>query len=149
MYDYAGAIRESVWVTTRLDNDGDGVRDKVVVDLVRPREAAAGKVPVIMDASPYYQCCGRGNESELKEYAADGTVTKFPLFYDNYFVPRGYAFAAVDFAGTSRSTGCGDVGGREEIEGVKAVIDWLNGRARAPTPTAHRPARPGPAARSA
>ncbi|TDV55066.1 Xaa-Pro dipeptidyl-peptidase [Actinophytocola oryzae] len=131
VYDYSNAIRESVWVTTRLDNDGDGVPDKVAVDLVRPREAAAGRVPVIMDASPYYQCCGRGNESELKEYAADGTVTKFPLFYDNYFVPRGYAFAAVDFNGTSRSTGCGDVGGREEIEGVKAVIDWLNGRGRA------------------
>jgi X-Pro dipeptidyl-peptidase len=131
VYDYANAIRESVWVTTRLDNDGDGAPDKVAVDLVRPREAAAGKVPVIMDASPYYQCCGRGNESEVKQYAADGTVTKFPLFYDNYFVPRGYAFAAVDFNGTSRSTGCGDVGGREEILGVKAVIDWLNGRAQA------------------
>jgi X-Pro dipeptidyl-peptidase len=130
VYDYANAVRESVWVTTRLDNDGDGAPDKVVVDLVRPREAAAGKVPVIMDASPYYQCCGRGNESEVKEYAADGTVSKFPLFYDNYFVPRGYAFAAVDFNGTSRSTGCGDVGGREEIEGAKAVIDWLNGRAK-------------------
>ncbi len=129
-YDYANAIRESVWVTTKLDNDGDGARDKVVVDLVRPREAAAGRVPVVMDASPYYQCCGRGNESELKEYAADGTVKQFPLFYDNYFVPRGYAFAAVDFNGTSRSTGCGDVGGRAEIEGVKAAIDWLNGRAK-------------------
>jgi X-Pro dipeptidyl-peptidase len=130
VYDYATAVRESVWVTTKLDNDGDGAPDEVVVDLVRPREAAAGRVPVIMDASPYYQCCGRGNESELKEYAPDGSVTKFPLFYDNYFVPRGYAFAAVDFNGTSRSTGCGDVGGREEIEGVKAVIDWLNGRAK-------------------
>lgn len=130
VYDYANAVRESVWVTTKLDNDGDGAPDKVVVDLVRPREAAAGRVPVIMDASPYYQCCGRGNESELKEYAADGTVTRFPLYYDNYFVPRGYAFAAVDFNGTSRSTGCGDVGGREEIEGVKAAIDWLNGRAK-------------------
>ena len=126
VYSYADAIRESVWVTTPLDNDGDGVKDKVVVDLVRPK--APVRVPVVMDASPYYQCCGRGNESELKEYAADGTVTKFPLFYDNYFVPRGYAFAAVDFNGTSRSTGCGDVGGREEILGVKAAIDWLNGR---------------------
>jgi X-Pro dipeptidyl-peptidase len=132
VYDYAAAIRESVWVDTPLDNDGDGVRDRVVVDLVRPREAAASgvKVPVIMDASPYYRCCGRGNESEKKVYAADGTVTKFPLFYDNYFVPRGYAFAAVDLAGTSRSTGCDDHGGREEILSVKAVIDWLNGRAR-------------------
>ncbi|OLF13502.1 Xaa-Pro dipeptidyl-peptidase [Actinophytocola xanthii] len=133
VYDYAGAIRESVWVSTGLDNDGDGVGDRVAVDLVRPRETArAGvRIPVIMDASPYYQCCGRGNESERKQYAADGTVTKFPLFYDNYFVPRGYAFAAVDFAGTSRSTGCGDVGGREEILGVRAVVDWLNGRGRA------------------
>lgn len=136
VYDYAKAVRESVWVTTDLDNDGDGAPDTVTVDLIRPREAAeAGvKVPVIMDASPYYQCCGRGNESEKKEYAGGdntGTVTKFPLFYDNYFVPRGYAFAAVDFAGTSRSTGCGDVGGREEIEGARTVVDWLNGRAEA------------------
>jgi X-Pro dipeptidyl-peptidase len=131
VYDYPNAIRESIWVTTPRDNDGDGVLDKIVVDINRPRETAqAGiKIPVIMDASPYYKCCGRGNESELKQYDANGNVTKFPLFYDNYFVPRGYAFAAVDFNGTNRSTGCGDVGGREEILGAKAAIDWLNGRA--------------------
>jgi len=131
VYDYATAIRESVWVDTPLDNDRDGVPDRVVVDLVRPREAAqaGGKAPVIMDASPYYKCCGRGNESEKKQYATDGTVNKFPLFYDNFFVPRGYAFAAVDLAGTNRSTGCGDTGGPEEIASVKAAVDWLNGRA--------------------
>jgi X-Pro dipeptidyl-peptidase len=130
-YSYANAIRESVWVDTPLDNDIDGKPDRVAVDLVRPREAARSgvKVPVIMEASPYYQCCGRGNESEVKEYGPDGGVTKTPLFYDNYFVPRGYAFAAVDLAGTSRSTGCEDVGGREEVLAAKAVIDWLNGRA--------------------
>ena len=65
-----------------------------------------------MDARPYYLCCGRGNESEQKTYDADGVIAKFPLFYDNYFVPRGYAFVAVDLAGTARSTGCADVGGR-------------------------------------
>ncbi|GIJ55530.1 Xaa-Pro dipeptidyl-peptidase [Virgisporangium aurantiacum] len=130
-YSYADAVRESVQVQTPLDNDADGQPDRVTVDIVRPREAAARgiRVPVVMVASPYYQCCGRGLENERKEYAADGTVTKFPLFYDNYFVPRGYAFAAVDAAGTSRSTGCADVGGREEILAVKAAIDWLNGRA--------------------
>ena len=53
-----------------------------------------------------------------------------PLFYDNYFVPRGYAFVGVDMAGTARSDGCVDVGGRSDIESVKAVVDWLNGRAR-------------------
>ena len=51
-----------------------------------------------------------------------------PLFYDNYFVPRGYAVAGVDLAGTSRSTGCGDVGGATRCGGAKAAIDWLNGR---------------------
>ncbi|GHJ44292.1 X-Pro dipeptidyl-peptidase [Catellatospora sp. TT07R-123] len=131
VYDYATAIREAVYIDTPVDNDGDGVADKVVADIIRPSEAATAgvKVPVIMDASPYYQCCGRGNESEKKAYATDGTVTKFPLYYDNYFVPRGYAFIAADLPGTSKSKGCEDVGGAEEIAGAKAVIDWLNGRA--------------------
>ena len=131
VYSYENAIRESISVQTPLDSDADGVPDRVMVDLVRPREAAAAgvKVPVIMEASPYYQCCGRGNESEVKQYGADGTVTSMPLFYDNYFVPRGYAFAAVDLTGTSRSLGCGDVGGPAEVLGAKAAIDWLNGRA--------------------
>jgi X-Pro dipeptidyl-peptidase len=35
----------------------------------------------------------------------------------------------VDFAGTSRSRGCLDTGGRAEISSGKSVIDWLNGRA--------------------
>lgn len=131
VYDYTTAIRETVYVETTLDNDGNGTPDKVVADIIRPREAATAgvKVPVIMDASPYYQCCGRGNESEKKVYAADGTVSKFPLYYDNFFVPRGFAFIAADLPGTSRSTGCEDVGGTEEVQGAKAVIDWLNGRA--------------------
>jgi X-Pro dipeptidyl-peptidase len=133
VYSYENAVRESVWVQTSLDNDEDGVPDKIAVDIVRPREAADRhlKVPVILEGSPYYSCCGRGNESELKEYDADGVITRQPLFYDNYFVPRGYAFVAADLAGTNRSTGCMDFGGREEVLGAKAVIDWLNGRARA------------------
>ena len=129
VYSYQNAVRESVWVQTSLDNDGDGVPDKVAVDIVRPR--AHVKVPVILEGSPYYACCGRGNESELKEYDANGVITKQPLFYDNYFVPRGYAFVSADLAGTNRSTGCEDVGGPEEVQSAKAVIDWLNGRARA------------------
>jgi X-Pro dipeptidyl-peptidase len=86
-----------------------------------------------MDASPYYSCCGRGNESQTKTYDAAGHVVRMPLFYDNYFVPRGYAFVGVDLAGTNRSDGCVDVGGRSDVQSAKAVIDWLNGRARAYT----------------
>ncbi|MGH4028575.1 Xaa-Pro dipeptidyl-peptidase [Actinomycetota bacterium Odt1-20B] len=132
VYSYEKAIRESVWVDTRLDGDGDGRTDRVAVDIVRPREPAeqGRKIPVIMDASPYYSCCGRGNESQKKTYDADGHVVQMPLFYDNYFVPRGYAFVGVDLAGTNRSDGCVDVGGRSDVESAKAVVDWLNGRAK-------------------
>ncbi|MFE9675206.1 Xaa-Pro dipeptidyl-peptidase [Streptomyces sp. NPDC006259] len=134
-YSYDNAVREAVWVDTRLDGDGDGRTDRVAVDIVRPREPAARgrKVPVIMDASPYYSCCGRGNESQRKTYDAQGHVVQMPLFYDNYFVPRGYAFVAVDLAGTNRSDGCVDVGGRSDILSAKVVVDWLNGRATAYT----------------
>ncbi|MBL1103225.1 Xaa-Pro dipeptidyl-peptidase [Streptomyces sp. 5-8] len=133
VYSYAHAIRESVWVDTGLDEDGDGRGDRVAADIVRPSEPArqGRKVPVVMDASPYYSCCGRGNESQRKTYDAQGHVVQMPLFYDNYFVPRGYAFVGVDLAGTNRSEGCVDVGGRSDILSAKAVIDWLNGRARA------------------
>lgn len=132
VYSYENAIRESVWVDTGLDGDRDGKPDRVAVDIVRPREPArqGRKVPVIMDASPYYSCCGRGNESQLKTYDANGHVVQMPLFYDNYFVPRGYAFVGVDLAGTNRSDGCVDVGGRSDVQSAKAVVDWLNGRAR-------------------
>ncbi|WP_394834253.1 Xaa-Pro dipeptidyl-peptidase [Pendulispora rubella] len=133
VYSYADAIREAVWVETTLDNDGDGKPDKVAVDIVRPRLPAGDttKVPVILEASPYYSNRGRGNEAELKAYDSSGVIRKMPLYYDNYFVPRGYAFIGVDLAGTNRSTGCLDVGGKEEILATKAVIDWLNGRATA------------------
>ncbi|MFF1448064.1 Xaa-Pro dipeptidyl-peptidase [Streptomyces sp. NPDC058274] len=132
VYSYENAIRESVWVDTGLDGDSDGKSDRVAVDIVRPREPAqqGRKVPVIMDASPYYSCCGRGNESQKKTYDANGDVVQMPLFYDNYFVPRGYAFVGVDLAGTNRSDGCVDVGGRSDVQSAKAVIDWLNGRAK-------------------
>ncbi|MFI8997633.1 Xaa-Pro dipeptidyl-peptidase [Streptomyces sp. NPDC053542] len=132
VYSYDRAVRESVWVDTRIDGDSDGRTDRVAVDIVRPREPAqqGRRIPVIMDASPYYSCCGRGNESQKKTYGADGRPVQFPLFYDNYFVPRGYATVLVDLAGTNRSDGCVDVGGRSDVRSAKAVVDWLAGRAR-------------------
>ncbi|WP_233223177.1 Xaa-Pro dipeptidyl-peptidase [Amycolatopsis sp. CA-128772] len=128
VYDYAKAVRETVWVDIGRDGDGDGRSDRVAADIVRPGELTSG-VPVIMDASPYYSCCGRGNESELKTYDSAGKPVKFPLFYDNYFVPRGYAVVQVDLAGTNRSAGCADVGGPSDVGSARKVVDWLNGRA--------------------
>ena len=131
IYDYPASIRESVWVGVP-DFNGCGSPLLVAADIIRPHELdGIAKVPVIMVASPYYLCLGRGNELEMKEYDDDGNPTKFPLFYDNYFVPRGYAVVAVDMAGTARSTGCSDQGAASDLLSVKAVIDWLNGKAGA------------------
>ncbi|MFC9973236.1 Xaa-Pro dipeptidyl-peptidase [Spirillospora sp. NPDC127200] len=132
VFSYRDAIREQVSVESPVDGDGDGKRDRVNVDIIRPKETRQGlKVPVVMDASPYYDNSGRGNEAERKVYDAAGNPVKFPLYYDNYFVPRGYAFLAVDMLGTNKSDGCPVSGGPSDILGVKAVIDWLNGRATA------------------
>ncbi|KNB53651.1 Xaa-Pro dipeptidyl-peptidase [Streptomyces caatingaensis] len=129
VHSYDRAVRESVWVEVRTSARRT---DRVAVDIVRPREPAqqGRRVPVIMDASPYYACCGRGNESQKKTYDEHGDPVQFPLYYDNYFVPRGYAVVLVDLAGTNRSDGCVDVGGRSDVQSAKAVVDWLNGRAR-------------------
>jgi X-Pro dipeptidyl-peptidase len=70
---------------------------------------------------------------------------RFPLFYDNYFVPRGYAVVLVDVAGTSRSRGCLDAGGPGDVASGKAAIDWLNGRAPGYSALSGMP--PGPPAR--
>jgi X-Pro dipeptidyl-peptidase len=125
IYSYANAIRQSAWVDT-----GHG---RVVADIIRPRELdTTARIPVIMEAGPYFTCCGRGNQLQTKTYSA-GNPVGFPLFYDNYFVPRGYAVVLVDLAGTGRSPGCVDVGGPSDIRSASAVIDWLNGRATAYT----------------
>jgi X-Pro dipeptidyl-peptidase len=131
VFSYANAIRQSVWVKAP-DGDGDGKKDLVTADIIRPRELdGTATVPVIMIPSPYYLCCGRGNESETKTYDKNGNPLKLPLFYDNYFEPRGYAVIEVDMAGTARSTGCADEGAASDIGSIKAVVDWLNGRATA------------------
>lgn len=135
VFSYKDAIREHVYVESSVDSDRDGERDRVNVDIIRPKETEKGlRVPVIMDESPYYDNAGRGNEGELKTYDADGNPVKFPLFYDNYFVPRGYAFLAVDMVGTTKSDGCPVSGGPSDVLGGKAVVDWLNGRAKAYRP---------------
>ena len=65
----------------------------------------------------------------IADLDGDGLNDKWPLFYDNYFVPRGYAVILADMDGTGNSTGCPMHGGPGDIASMKVVIDWLNGRA--------------------
>jgi len=129
-FSYADAIRERVFIPVPgVDQDGDGLTDEVAIDVIRPQETASGlKVPAIIDASPYYTSLGKGNEGQFPHTTADGVPDRFPLFYDNYFVPRGYAYVEAYALGTGYSTGCPLQGGPGDIAALRTVIDWLMGR---------------------
>lgn len=72
LYSYQNAIRESIFVAMPPNNI------PIAVDIIRPRETEQGlKVPVIMEASPYYETLGRGTNKEIKKYDKNGVITLF------------------------------------------------------------------------
>ncbi|MGT2755107.1 Xaa-Pro dipeptidyl-peptidase [Streptococcus ovis] len=60
-----------------------------------------------------------------------GHISSYSL--NDYFLARGFASIHVSGVGTLGSTGYMTSGDYQQVEGFKAVIDWLNGRARAYT----------------
>lgn len=132
-YSYENAIREFVYIELPFDGDADGRRDLVRADIIRPRELdGMAKIPVIMDPSPYYELYDRHGEKFEYAHPEDkwnSPLKQFPFFYDNYFVPRGYAVIMLSTSGTSLSEGFCDIGGPKDIASANAVVDWLNGRA--------------------
>ena len=77
----------------------------------------------------------------MADWNGDSVNDHWPLFYDNYFVPRGYAYILAQMNGTGYTeNGCPMHGGPGDIAGEKSVIDWLNGRVK--PATAPRPAPP-------
>jgi X-Pro dipeptidyl-peptidase len=131
VFSYSSAIRERVWVRVAgVDQDGDGVDDRTAIDIMRPAETESGlQVPAIIVPSPYFTSVGKGNETEFL-HTSGGVADQFPLFYDNFFVPRGYAVILAEANGTGFSTGCPLHGGPGDIASMKAVVDWLQGRAQ-------------------
>jgi X-Pro dipeptidyl-peptidase len=132
VFDYTQAIRERVFIPQPgVDQDENGKMDFVTADIIRPRTEA--EVPAIIDPSPYYTTVCRGNEGQcMADWDGDGVNDRWPLFYDNYFVPRGYAYVLGQMLGTGYTTeGCPNHGGPEDIAGEKSIVDWLNGRAPA------------------
>ncbi len=146
VYSYADAIRERLYVQTPLDTDHDGRPDRIHIDVIRPKETAAGlKTPVIFEMSPY-----RSGLLDVPDHGVDvrelpppgqaraavgpaarqpaGPPKVFPGYYDNYFVPRGYAVVLGESLGTGISDGCPSAGDPSEVRATTAVIDWLAGR---------------------
>ncbi len=141
-------IREHLWVETEFDSDGDGELDRVHVDVTRPGATAEGlKVPVVYESSPYYSGTGGVDFNYFwnvrQELGADPPPrTPMPDIRHRpeqprisrshvaTWVPRGFAVVHSQSPGTGQSEGCPTVGGDNESLAPKAVVDWLNGRAR-------------------
>ena len=115
VYDYTQAVRERVFIPQPgIDQDGNGQDDCVTVDILRPNEGSAtNKMPAIIDPSPYYTTLCRGAEGQcMADFNDDGVNDRWPLFYDNYFVPRGYAYILGQMNGTGYTEhGCPMHGG--------------------------------------
>ncbi len=140
-------IREELWVETEFDSDGDGKNDRVHTAVVRPRQTNSEglKVPVVYESSPYYsgvsgnreflwdvrQELGKAPPVRNSQPAPQQRIQ--PFISDSHvgdWVPRGFAVVHSEAPGTGLSQGCPTVGGRPEVLAPKAVIDWLNGRAK-------------------
>ena len=140
-------IREELWVESVFDSDGDEKLDRMHVSVTRQAqtESAGLKVPVIYQSSPYYSGTS-GNRQYLwdvkQEVGAEPPVRANqpppnrrtqPFISDGQtetWVPRGFAVVHSESPGTGLSEGCPTVGGINESLAPKAVIDWLNGRAK-------------------
>jgi X-Pro dipeptidyl-peptidase len=141
-------IREQLWVETSFDTDGDGKPDRVHVTVTRPRQTATEglKVATIYETSPYY--AGTANARQIlwdvkQEVGAPPPPrTQFPEppyregrtriseSHVRDWVPRGFAVVHSESPGTGYSQGCPTVGGANEALAPKAVVDWINGRAK-------------------
>ena len=75
--DSSAWIRQELWVETNFDTDHDGKKDRVHVDVTRPRQTDTEglKVSILYGSSPYFAGTARGQvnwnvEQELNDAAA-------------------------------------------------------------------------------
>jgi X-Pro dipeptidyl-peptidase len=142
-------IQEDLWVEAEFDTDGDGKKDRMHLSVSRPGQTETDglKVPVVYESSPYYSGTGSNDTkffwSPLQELNADPpkheeapSITQRPrrtvLSKEHLkdWVPRGFAVVHSSSPGTGLSQGCPTIGDDNESLAPKAVIDWLNGRAK-------------------
>lgn len=141
-------LRHDLWVETEFDTDGDNKPDRMHVDVTRPfqTESEGLKLPIIYESSPYYAGVAGDAEGlfwdvkhELGETPAERVHPEVirtgerPVISNseiNTWVPRGYIVVHSSSPGTGLSQGSPTVGGDNESLAPKAVIDWLNGRAK-------------------
>ena len=142
-------IKQHLWVETEFDTDGDGKKDRMHVDVTRPvqTETEGLRLPVIYESSPYFagiastdakynwnvrQQLDGPSPERLKAPAIvrTGQEAIISNSLTRQWIPYGFIIVHSSAPGTGFSQGCPTVGTRIEALAPKAVIDWLNGRAK-------------------
>lgn len=143
-------IVHDLWVETEFDSDFNGKKDRVHVSVTRPKqtEQPGFRLPVIYETSPYFAGVAQLDRSKFwnprQEVGAEPPTrpsmapvnTRGNLrpsqsrSLKRQWVRRGFVVVHSSSPGTGLSQGCPTVGGENEALAPKAVIDWLNGRAK-------------------
>lgn len=141
-------IRTDLWVETTFDTDGDGKLDRMHVDVTRPKQTDTDglKLPVVYETSPYFAGVAPITEGSFHDVYRELGAPERELTHPSVdrkgerpiisntqihtWVPRGYIVVHSSSPGTGLSDGSPTIGGQNESLAPKAVIDWLNGRAK-------------------
>ena len=97
--------QEEVFIKSKIDG-----KDIQFVNW-RPDVPEGVKVPVIIQASPYY------NDVQM--------LSGLGLFITNNFVPHGYVYTQMAIRGTGDAGGCDDFRGPHMVGDMSQGIDWL------------------------
>jgi X-Pro dipeptidyl-peptidase len=142
-------IKHDLWVETEFDTDGNGRPDRMHVDVTRPgqTETEGLRLPVIYESSPYFAGTSTTEKKYFWDVRQELNTKPVPHSYPppiarrgkrpvistsltRTWIPLGFIVIHSSAPGTGLSQGCPTVGTRVEALAPKAVIDWLNGRAK-------------------
>jgi X-Pro dipeptidyl-peptidase len=150
VFPFDEAIKESVFVETRVDSDADGRRDRVHLRITRPgaTQTEGLKVASLVEPSPYW-----AGIHDVPNHGVDvDRLPQTPVLVapptrpaggppslyltpaastESFYVARGYAYVQAESIGSGDSEGCPTTGDGDETAGVKSVVEWLTGKARA------------------
>lgn len=101
---------------TNATSSVDGTQLRV--DVYKP--AANGSYPTILVLSPYWSFGGDTKDGDTTEGP--------PVWYVDYFVPRGYAVALAEMRGTRDSGGCWDFGGELDQQDGHDIVEHVANR---------------------
>lgn len=119
--------RGLAWISVPgVDSDHDGRDDKVQVRWRLPAEDT-GRVPVVVEASPYFEGLRTTGFHDVDVDALHVPGATPASTYRAWLLRRGYAYVEADSLGSGGSTGCPSSGGENETAAMVAVVQWLTG----------------------